>query len=355
MKARKLFLFVGTLIAIVIAAGVLAVNYVNASLGKKLSHKHAGEIITVDQGVTLDMVLANLEKKEIIESSVPLRLYLRFTKIKPIIKAGDYRFSSPISSLEVLEVLEKGGIELNKLTVIEGWTRFEIAEAIARKPHLKTSKKQALLLMNNTKLIEDLDPVASNLEGYLYPDTYAIGSQTKTEDLIIQMVKRFRHVLKKIEQSAPRPKPSVHNAVTKASIIETEAKLPQERPVIASVINNRLKLGMPLAMDSTIVYASKSIGKWKGDGIIYQSDLDLRTPYNTRKHKGLPPGPVGSPGESSLRAAYNPAISSFLYYVREPSRNDGAHNFYSTPSQFEVGVAKLRQWEAQNRPQLNRR
>jgi UPF0755 protein len=137
----------------------------------------------------------------------------------------------------------------------------------------------------------------------------------------------------------------VHNAVTAASVIETEAKLPAERPIIASVIFNRIKQGMTLSMDSTIVYASKLAGKWKGNGIVYKSDIELKSPYNTRKYKGLPPGPVGAPSRSSLSAALSPVFTSYLYYVREPSRNDGAHNFYNTPADFEVGVQKLRAWE----------
>ncbi|HNM52363.1 MAG TPA: endolytic transglycosylase MltG, partial [Candidatus Obscuribacter sp.] len=98
-----------------------------------------------------------------------------------------------------------------------------------------------------------------------------------------------------------------------------------------------------------VVYASKLAGKWKGNGIIYQSDLDLPSPYNSRKYKGLPPGPVGCPGESSLAAALNPVRSNFLYYVRDPARADGAHTFYNNAADFEVGVAKLRRWESEQR------
>jgi UPF0755 protein len=133
--------------------------------------------------------------------------------------------------------------------------------------------------------------------------------------------------------------------VTIASIIETEAKLSEERPMVASVIYNRLRRNIPLAVDSTIIYASKLEGKWRYDGKVYKSDLERRSPYNTRIFAGLPPGPVASPGASSLSAALNPATTDYIYYVRNPDRYDGAHNFYVNASDFENGVRALRRWE----------
>jgi UPF0755 protein len=138
---------------------------------------------------------------------------------------------------------------------------------------------------------------------------------------------------------------SPRDVVIIASLVETEAKLDSERPLVASVIFNRLKQGMPLGVDSTIVYASKLEGKWRYDGKVYKSDVERRSPYNTRIYAGLPPGPVGSPGKSSLEAALNPADTDYLYYVREPSRDDGAHNFYNNDRDFARGVQALRQWE----------
>jgi UPF0755 protein len=134
-----------------------------------------------------------------------------------------------------------------------------------------------------------------------------------------------------------------------ASLIETEAKLKDDRPLVASVIYNRLKKNMALGIDSTIIYASKLAGKWRDDGKVYLSDVNRRSPYNTRIFSGLPPGPVGNPGESSLDAALNPAQTDYLYYVRDPARDDGAHNFYNNSGDFERGVRALREWEAKQR------
>jgi len=333
--------------ALAIAGAVWAYNWFQNTVNAPVTHGQADTIISISRGRSLDDILAQLESVHIIKSALATKIFVKITGQAPLVKAGDYRFKSPITAVEALSTLQSGGIELNKLTVIEGWTRFEIADAMVAIPTLKLKdRKQALALMNNTALIKDLDPKVSNLEGYLFPDTYFVQTTTKAEDLIAQMVTRFKGVWKDVKASCPNPyNLSVHDAVTAASVVETEAKLPAERPIIASVIFNRIQRGMTLSMDSTIVYASKVVGKWKNNGIIYQSDIDLKSPYNTRKYKGLPPGPVGSPSKSSLVAALSPANTAYIYYVREPSRNDGAHNFYINPAGFEIGVQKLRSWE----------
>jgi UPF0755 protein len=141
--------------------------------------------------------------------------------------------------------------------------------------------------------------------------------------------------------------------ITIASLVETEAKLDEERPLVASVIYNRLQKDIPLAVDSSVVYASKLEGKWRYDGKVYRSDIERRSPYNTRLYAGLPPGPVASPGESSLKAALYPVTSDFLYYVRNPERNDGAHNFYTNGADFETGVQALRKWERERDQRQN--
>jgi UPF0755 protein len=263
-------------------------------------------------------------------------------------KAGEYDFPSPITPLAAIAKLERGEHRLTKLTIVEGWTRWDIAEAMARIPDLHLdSSTAALPLMDNVELIKDIDPTAQNLEGYLYPDTYEFAAdRTSPAQLIEIMVKRFRDVWHPDwSQRAALLSKTPREIVTTASLIETEAKLPAERPIIASVVYNRLKLQMPLAIDSAVIYASKLEGKWRDDGKVYKSDIERKSPYNTRINSGLPPGPIASPGKDSLLAALNPSQSDYLYYVREPSRNDGAHNFYNNSRDFESGVQALRRWE----------
>jgi UPF0755 protein len=200
--------------------------------------------------------------------------------------------------------------------------------------------------MENVSLIKDIDSTAKNLEGYLFPDTYEFAPETTAKDLIEMMVKRFRSVWKpEWSEQVAAMKMSPREIVTVASIVETEAKLSSERPLVASVIYNRLQKNIPLAVDSAVIYASKLEGKWRYDGKVYKSDIERRSPYNTRIYAGLPPGPVASPGESSLAAAVYPASSDYLYYVRNPARDDGAHNFYNNGGDFDRGVSALRQWE----------
>jgi UPF0755 protein len=263
------------------------------------------------------------------------------------LKAGEYRFQSPISPLGVLRKLEEGEERLRKFTVIEGWTRWDIAEALVRVPDLKLqSAQEALLLMDDVSLISDIDPLAQNLEGYLYPDTYSFPLDATPAQMIAAMVKRFRQAWQTDWTERVRASNmTTRQIVTIASLIETEAKLKEERPIVSSVIYNRLKRNMALGIDSSIIYASKLAGKWRNNGKVYKSDIERRSPYNTRLNTGLPPGPIAASSASSLQAAVFPATSDYLFYVREPSRDDGAHNFYSDESGFARGVEALRRWE----------
>jgi UPF0755 protein len=339
------------LILLIIVLGILAVAAFGAwaysDLRKPVAHSKAGQYIEIPKGSSPSAIVRKLAAEGVIKHEWPLKFYLKSTGVGSTLKAGEYDFPSPISPLSVLAKLQQGERRLNRLTIIEGWTRWDIARALAQVPefHL-TSEAQALELMNNVSLISDLDPEATNLEGYLFPDTYEFSPETTPAQLIEMMVKRFRGVWKPDWTERARSLNfSPRQIVTTASIIETEAKLDEERPVVASVIYNRLQKSIPLAVDSSVIYASKLEGKWRYDGKVYLSDIQRRSPYNTRIFAGLPPGPVASPGESSLKAALNPATSDFLYYVRNPARDDGAHNFYSNGAEFETGVQALRRWE----------
>lgn len=321
--------------------------WLNRELNTPVTHSAAEKYIEIPRGTSTTETIARIKSSGVIGRDWPLLLYIRVRGLGPRLKAGEYRFPSPISPLSVLRKLEEGEQRLERFTVIEGWTRWDIAAAMARVPQLKLSdQNEALALLNDPSLVADIDPNADNLEGYLYPDTYNFPPDTTPRQMVSIMVRRFRQVWDNGMADAARSlNRSPREIVTIASLVETEAKLKEERPLAASVIYNRLKLDMPLGIDSTVIYASKLAGKWRGDGKVYQSDLDRVSPYNTRKVRGLPPGPVASPSATSLEAALRPAQTDYLYYVREPSRNDGAHNFYANESDFARGVQALRQWE----------
>ncbi len=335
------------IIAVVLIAGGASAAWVYAELRRPVAHNKSGQYIEIPRGSSPSSIVKKLAAEGVIKHEWPLMLYLKGTGRGSTLKAGEYDFPSPVSPMAVLAKLQQGQRRLTRLTIPEGWTRWDIAKAMTQVSELKLeSEAQALQLMDNVSLIGDLDPEAKNLEGYLFPDTYEFSPETTPAELVEMMVKRFREVWQPQWTDRARVlNMSTRQIVTTASIIETEAKLDEERPIVASVIYNRLQKGVPLAVDSSIVYASKLEGKWRYDGRVYRSDIERRSPYNTRIYAGLPPGPVASPGESSLKAALNPIESDYLYYVRNPDRDDGAHNFYSNGSDFETGVQALRRWE----------
>jgi len=335
------------IIVVLLLAGGASAAWVYSELRRPINHNKSGQYIEIPRGSSPSSIVKKLADEGIIKHEWPLKVYLKATGRGSTLKAGEYDFPSPVSPLAVLARLQQGERRLTRLTIPEGWTRWDIAKAMLQLPELHLeSEAQALELMNNVSLISDLDPQAKNLEGYLFPDTYEFAPDTTAEELIEMMVKRFRGVWKREwTDRAQALNMTTRQIVTTASIIETEAKLVEERPIVASVIYNRLQKDIPLAVDSSIIYASKLDGKWRYDGKVYKSDIERRSPYNTRIYSGLPPGPVASPGESCLHAALNPVQSDYLYYVRNPDRDDGAHNFYSSSSAFETGVQALRKWE----------
>ena len=345
MKRKGKFIALSFLLLCVAAGGFLFWTY--RELRAPVAHDKADKYIEIPRGLSPSQIVSRLASEGIIKREWPLLAYIKLTGAGARLKAGEYRFPSPISPLGVLRKLEEGEERLSRFTIIEGWSRFEIAAAMARIPELKLEgPEQALALMNDTSAIDDIDPGATNLEGYLYPDTYNFPPDATPVSMIAAMVKRFRQQWKpEWTEKARSLDLSPRQIVTVASLIETEAKLPEERPIIASVVYNRLKKKMALGIDSSVIYASKLAGKWKNDGKVYKSDLDRQSPYNTRLNAGLPPGPIASPSLSSLQAALNPAQTDYLYYVREPSRDDGAHNFYNNAADFERGVQALRNWE----------
>lgn len=346
LKKRTRRILLAIVLLLIAAPGAFAL-WLYREMRSAASHDKANDYIEIPRRSTPESIANKLLSEGVIRRTWPLLLYIKLTGSAKLIKAGEYRFPSPITPLGVLKKLEEGEQRLSRFTVIEGWTRWDIAESMAHVPELSLADKdEALKLMDDTSGIRDLDPNAKDLEGYLFPATYSYPPDTKAVAVIAGMAKRFRQEW--TSERAERARAlgmSPRQIVIIASLIESEAKLKEDRPLVASVIYNRLKKNMALGIDSTIIYASKLAGKWRDDGKVYLSDVNRRSPYNTRIFSGLPPGPVGNPGESSIEAALNPAQTDYLYYVRDPARDDGKHNFYSNSGDFDKGVRALREWE----------
>ena len=277
--------------------------------------------IYIPPGANAAKVAGMLKEQGILHTKLPFRLWLRRYGLDRSLKAGEYRFSGKATPIEIAERLSRGDIYYRSITIAEGLTVMETVELLARGGFGDREKLEAAIL--RTDLIHDLNPSAKNLEGYLFPETYRFGRRDDEEAVIGAMVNQFRNRMEKILKESPPPKGwTVARIITLASMIEKEVKTPSEQAIVSSVMYNRLRLNMTLGIDATIIYAMKLAGTW--NGIIRRSDLQMDSPYNTYIYRDLPPGPICSPGESTIRAALNPEKTDYLYYV---SKNDGTHQF----------------------------
>jgi len=347
MKITKI-LFVVFLLLIIAVIG--SSFWIYNSLRKPHQHDKANQYIIIPKGSTPNEIIDKLAAEGILASEMPTLIYLRTFGNAANLKAGEYQFDSPVTALQVLKELEKGEERTTKLTIPEGYTRFDIAKRIIEKfpQNPPMDDKAVLYLMDDVSLIKDFDPTAKNLEGFMYPSTYSFPKETKPQEIIKRMVEQFLKTWKpEWTQRARDLGRTPAEIVTMASLIETESGVEEERPVVASVIYNRLSKNIPLGIDQTVVYIAKMQNRW--DGVINKSDLEVDSPYNTRRYGGLPPGPISSVSESALKAALNPAQTDYLYYVKNVEKNDGSHNFYSSAKDFEVGKAAYQKWyEEQN-------
>jgi UPF0755 protein len=271
----------------------------------------------------------------VLRSRLPFVLYVRWKGGGRLLQAGEYRFDAPATPADICRRLTRGDVFFHSVTIPEGLTASETIDVIAAAGLGNREVLEAAL--TQTSPISDLAPSAATLEGYLFPDTYRFPRRVRPEDIVRKLTDRFREKVRPLlAASAPGPGWDLHRIVTLASLVEKEAKIEDERAMVASVLVNRLASRIPLACDPTIIYALKLAGRW--DGNLRKSDLSLESPYNSYTRTGLPPTPIANPGASSLRAALTPAQTDFLYYV---SRNDGTHVFSRDYLAHQAAVAKF--------------
>ena len=249
--------------------------------------------------------------------------YLKLTGRTRGLKAGEYSFTRPMSPGEVFDRLVAGDVYYHRVTILEGQRSDEIFAQFARSGF--GSEDDFLEAFRDVSLIADLDDEAVDLEGYLFPDTYSMQKGTAPKAIVAMMVARFREVFEPSWIDAARQRDmTVRQAVTLASLVERETAHNEENPLVASVFHNRLRRGMRLQCDPTVIYALAMRDAF--DGNIRKEDLRIDSRYNTYRYFGLPPGPIGNPGSAALRAAVMPADTAYLYFV---SMNNGRH-FFST-------------------------
>lgn len=320
MKRAVLLLLIVVLAAVAVAAAWMAVGvgrpykaYVGdeqfvdipagtspASIGRRL----------VDAGVVRDLWIF---RYEVARSGSGRKL-----------QAGEYRFERPMTVKEVVAAIAHGDVYLRPITFREGLTIRQMAELFESKGFGAAAEFTAAAA--DASLVRGIDPSARDLEGYLFPDTYSLPRHTTAAQLVARMVSAFEKVLTpELRARAEARGLGVRQLVALASIVEKETGKPEERPLVAAVYANRLKIGMGLQCDPTVIYALERAGRYTGN--LTRDDLHVDSPYNTYRYAGLPPGPIASPGRASLEAAASPADAPYLYFV---SRNDGSHAFASS-------------------------
>ena len=298
-----------------------------------------GEVrVIVPRGATLRVAADSLQKHGVIQNATAFRLYALVRRGDRSIRAGTYLFKRPVSWGHVLEDLRGGrGIE-HGITIPEGWSLNQIVPQLARV--LSEPVESVRVAVRDTALLHALDIPTPTLEGYLFPDTYVFPDGTTPRQAVRTMVSRFQSVWQP-EWNAQLQKSAMsrNDVMALASIVEKEAKVPEERPVIAAVYLNRLKAGMLLQADPTVQYA---IGHHVSR-VLYK-DLAIDSPYNTYRYKGLPPGPIASPGKPSIVAALFPAQVPYLFFVAYP---DGHHEFTTNFAAHSIAVKNARRaWDS---------
>ncbi|MFI5105824.1 MAG: endolytic transglycosylase MltG, partial [Terriglobales bacterium] len=323
------FLFRVVVILVIVAAALLAYGlYLPAGPTQE-------RFAQLKPGSSARRIASDLQTAGIIRSQYAF-LFWHYIQGHKNLKAGEYSFDHPAKVREVYDRIARGDIYVHLLVVPEGFNMFDIAAAI-EDAGLGTRDDFLQVVRKDVSLVQDLDPQAPNLEGYLFPDTYRFTRTQSLHDMAAVMVHRFRQ-----EARTAGLTEDFHAKVTMASIIEKETAVDAERAEVASVFNNRLSRHMALATDPTVIYAALLNDRYRGT--IYRSDLNFDSPYNTYKYPGLPPGPICNPGKASLQAALHPASTRYLYFV---SDNHGRHNFSSTPAEHAKNVAAYRKAVAQ--------
>jgi UPF0755 protein len=291
--------------------------------------------VQIPQGQSTIAIGRRLVEDGVVRDSIMFRVAAWWSGRARSLKAGEYRFDHPMSPLDVIDKLARGEVYVRKLTFPEGLTIAEMAAIFESQGFGPAAGFTEAA--QRRELIADLDPLATDLEGYLFPETYSLPRGTSPATLVALMVDRFRasfppDLRAKVEAQGL----STRQIVTLASLVEKETAADDERPLVAAVYRNRMKIGMAMQADPTVIYALRKAGRY--DGNIRRADLQFDSPYNTYRYPGLPPGPIAAPGRASLVAAAEPADVNYLYFV---SRNDGTHVFAATLAEHNRNVRRF--------------
>lgn len=326
-KKTALGYFAAFLIAFWVGGGVF---YYLAT--HSVSGKNQTEIVNISTGMTLRKISNSLEDRNLIRNAISFQLLAYLQKKQGQIQAGEYELSPSMTPKEILLKVTSGKTVLHAVTIPEGYRITEIADLLAERG--LADREKFIRQTRDMESIQSLGIPGNSLEGYLFPETYHFSKNTPEQKIIQKMTDTFKKRVADLElmNRAKVLNLSLHQVIILASIIEKETGLDKERKTISSVFHNRLKINMLLQTDPSVIYAIQSF-----DGNIRKKDLSIDSPYNTYKYKGLPPGPIASPGLQSIIAALDPSETGFLYFV---SRKDGSHQFSLNLPDHNLAVQK---------------
>ena len=329
---KQFFAFV----LLVLLAAVAAAGYLWYSIEKPFGIiPPEGVFVEIPHGVSQRTAAHILKTNGVIRSAIAFEIYAR-RHPKRSLQAGEYFFDHPLAGKQVFWKLANGEVYQQPFTVKEGDTIFDIAHNLEAAHFMKAA--EFLKAANDATQVQDFAPGAKTLEGFLFPATYNLPHRTTPADLTTMMVRKFREALQQVapDRLEPlTPGTPLLSVITLASLVEAETPKPEERPLVAGVYTNRLHKDMLLQCDPTVIYALKLVDEYNPP--LTLKDLHRDSPYNTYLHGGLPPGPIGNPGESAIRAALSPAPTDFLYFV---ANTQGGHFFASTLAEHNRNVAK---------------
>jgi len=300
-----------------------------------------GVFVDLPHGASSRTVARLLKQNGVIRSAFAFEVYARRHPRRRL-QAGEYFFDHAISSHDAFWQIADGHIFEQAFTVREGETIFDIANDLETQKLMTAD--EFLAAAQNPELIRDIAPHVKTLEGFLFPATYFLPRHPTPTELTAEMVRKFKEEWQRIAPPESKRDTTglehgrpVASVVTLASLVERETPKPAERPLVAGAFENRLRKFMPLQCDPTVIYALQDAGQYKGT--LTGADLHFPSPYNTYVHPGLPPGPIGNPGEASLRAALDPAKTDYLYFV---ANTQGGHFFAATLAEHNRNVTKYR-------------
>lgn len=321
MKTFKRLLL-GLLIVLVIAAA--ATFWLWRGVALPYQGFTGEQFVIVEPGTSVAAIGRSLAAAGVVRDERSFRIAARLSGDAARLQAGEYRFDEPATAYEIVDRIARGDVFVRPITFPEGRTLAEMAGIFEQRGFGTADDFKAAA--QNVALVADFDADARDLEGYLFPSTYNLPRSADAAVLVGLMVQSFRTTFDaELRAAAQAGGMTVREAVTMASLVEEEAQIADERPVISAVYHNRLEISMGLQCDATVIYALQRLGQW--DGNITRADLAIDSPYNTYRYRGLPPGPIANPGRASLEAAVRPADVPYIYYV---SRNDGSHVFATT-------------------------